>query len=274
MEKQLNSSGIFSQDLRHCRFFKRSRMICGNGTSKLKNSQTGSFLCQCSTTSSGQRKETMEFVFRIQKVKEYAKRVSQGHWTFLGPGDDKKWYGTLPCTPEGKWDSTATQNGGTLRRYRSSSIQEYERFESWNSEDEEWQRHHTLQCGCFKHWTLVPNLSIYGAVSNWCEQFGLSGEEKGQEKQKIICDQRFIDKCNITRSKTLGISSKAGIWKQFAGNIRDYESLSETIRFTRVCEDAVFTHRVSLVWATKPDLTRTTVLDRSFHYAENTRFRE
>ena len=28
----------------------------------------------------------------------------------------------------------------------------------------------------------VNQLSIYGAVSNWCEQFGVTGDEKGQEK--------------------------------------------------------------------------------------------
>ena len=30
----------------------------------------------------------------------------------------------------------------------------------------------------------VNQLSIYGAVSKWCEQFGRTEEEKGQEKQK------------------------------------------------------------------------------------------
>ena len=39
------------------------------------------------------------------KVKEYAKRFSQRHWTFLGPGDEKRCYGTFSYTPEGKWDS-------------------------------------------------------------------------------------------------------------------------------------------------------------------------
>ena len=29
----------------------------------------------------------------------------------------------------------------------------------------------------------VIHLSIYGAVSSWCEQFGLTEEEKGQGKQ-------------------------------------------------------------------------------------------
>ena len=56
-----------SQDSYHCRFFKRFRIIFKIGTLNLKNSQTGSSSCQCSTTSIGQEKETMEFVFRIQK---------------------------------------------------------------------------------------------------------------------------------------------------------------------------------------------------------------
>ena len=48
--------------------------------------------------------------FRIQKkVKTYAKKFLQGHWTFLGPGDDKKWYGKAKYFPEGKWDWVASQ---------------------------------------------------------------------------------------------------------------------------------------------------------------------
>ena len=54
MENQLNSSGIFSKDFRHCRFFRKSRMICESGSWNLRDSQTGSSSCQCSTTSIGQ----------------------------------------------------------------------------------------------------------------------------------------------------------------------------------------------------------------------------
>ena len=41
-----------------------------------------------------------EFEFRIENVNENAKRLSQGHWTFLGLGDEKK--GTIHYTFEGK----------------------------------------------------------------------------------------------------------------------------------------------------------------------------
>ena len=123
--------------------------------------------------------------FEFRKVKDYAKRFFQGHWTSLGPGEEKKWYGTLPNTPEGKWDSTATQ---MVERFKDTGHPAFKSisaffFESWNSEKEQWQRHHTLQCGCFEHRALVPKhsvnqLSIDGGVSNWCEQFGLTEKEK------------------------------------------------------------------------------------------------
>ena len=64
----IDSSGKFSQDLRRCRLFKKSGMICENETLNLKNSQTRSSSCQCSAISIGQAKETMEFVFRIQTM--------------------------------------------------------------------------------------------------------------------------------------------------------------------------------------------------------------
>ena len=44
-----------------------------------------------------------------EKVKTYPKKFPQGHWTFLCPGDEKKWYGKSKCPPEGKWNSVASQ---------------------------------------------------------------------------------------------------------------------------------------------------------------------
>ena len=38
------------------------------------------------------------------KVKNYAKRFLPRHWTFLGPGSEKRWYG---CSYDRHWDRTA-----------------------------------------------------------------------------------------------------------------------------------------------------------------------
>ena len=96
-----------------------------------------------------------------EKVKMYAKKLSQGHWTFLGPGDEKKkkWYGNCNYHPEGKWSSSVT-DGTTIQGNRSSSLDKCRCLESWNSDNVQRKRNHTLQCGCFKHRTLVPNHSF------------------------------------------------------------------------------------------------------------------
>ena len=92
------------------RFFKRFSIICNSGTLNLRNLQTRSSSCQCSATLVGQEKETTDFVFPIQnKSRNYAKRFSQGRWTFFCPGDEKKWYGKAKYPLEGKCDSVAPQ---------------------------------------------------------------------------------------------------------------------------------------------------------------------
>ena len=199
MENHLNSSGIFSQDFRPCRFLRKFKMFCKSGALNLKNSQTGSSSCQCSTTSIGQEKKTMEVVFRTQKVKEDAKRFSQGHWTFLGPGDEQKWYGTPSYT--------------ALQRYWSSSNQEYQSssrgiLKQKNNRD-------TIHFNAdapntellFRIVHSVNQLRIHGAVSNWCEQFGLTEEEKGQEKQKESVTKGVLTSVKLQEVKLIMVSS-------------------------------------------------------------------
>ena len=40
-------------------------------------------------------------------VADYWRRFAQGHWSFLGPGSEKEWYGTHTYKPHGKWDRVA-----------------------------------------------------------------------------------------------------------------------------------------------------------------------
>ena len=72
------------------------------------------------------------------------------------------------------------------------------------------------------------------------------GGRKGTRKTERIRDQRCINMCEITRSKTIGILSKQVSGTSLRENNQDFESLTETIRFTRVCELASF--RTSISW--------------------------
>ena len=40
-------------------------------------------------------------------VSLYAKRFGAGHWSFFGPGSQKKWYSISEDSPQGKWDDMA-----------------------------------------------------------------------------------------------------------------------------------------------------------------------
>ena len=63
-------------------------------------------LCQCSMTLNG--KQMMRIgSWNAEKVKNYARRFSQGHMTFLGPGSEEKWYGNSSHAQKKQWNCTA-----------------------------------------------------------------------------------------------------------------------------------------------------------------------
>ena len=265
MENQLNSSGIFSQDWRRWRFFRKSRMFCENGTLNLKNSQIGSSSCQCSAILIGQKKGNDGIcISNSEKVKTYAKKFSQGHWTFLSPRAEKKWYGTLPETPEGKCDSTATQ---MVERFKDSGHPVFKSMSALsrgilkkNSDRD--TIHFNGDASntdlLFRIIHFVEQLSMYGAVSNWCEQVGLTEDEKGQEKppgKKESVTKGVLTSVKSQEVNLLVSSRRLASGSSLRENIQDFESLSERIWFTRVCEDAIFVHRVSagMSYKTRPD---------------------
>ena len=189
-------------------------------------------------------------------VKSYGKKFSQGHWT----GDEKKRYGKAKYPPWRKVGFSSVSDGPAIQGNRSPSLHKCQCIELWNSENAERKRNHTLQSEpLFRIIHSVNQPSIYGGVSNWCEQFGLTEDEKGTRKnsrQRRIREESNTEESEFTRSELFGIFSKTGIWKQLAKkNIQDFESLSETVQFTTVCEDASFWYKVSagVSYKTKPD---------------------
>ena len=47
--------------------------------------------------------------YNSQTVAEHARRFHHGHWSFLRPGSDVKWYGTYTDKPDGSWDRMAEE---------------------------------------------------------------------------------------------------------------------------------------------------------------------
>ena len=241
MEKQSDSNGIFSKDLHHCSFFRKFRMICE------KDLQTRSLSCQCSTILA----RTLD-VLRSWRWKEVV------------------WNSSF-CTCR-KWDSTATQ---LVERFKDTGYPGVVEFLKKTMSETPYTSMRMLQAQLlFRIIHSVNQLSIHGAVANWYEQFGLTEEEKEQEwllGRKEPVTKGVFPSVNSQEVKLLVPSPRLAPGNRLRRNIQGFKSLSETIRFTRYCEDASFVG-LHLVWATKPDLTRTTVLGSWFHYAENMRF--
>ena len=158
----------------------------------------------------------------FEQVKNYAKRFSQGHWTFLGLGDEKKWYGTLPYTPERTWNSIASQMVQRLKEpshpvfmsanFLSRGIYKERKTIHFNADASNTEllfRGHSfcksaqyLRSSLDLVWTLRPDRGRKSTTkTSW----------KGR-----IRDQRCIEKREVTRTTPFRIFSKTSIWKQFA----------------------------------------------------------
>ena len=76
-------------------------------------------------------------ISNAERVKNYAINFSQGHWAFLGPGSDEKWYGSSSYAQKRRMGFYSNQNGATIQRNGSSCILKCQCLESWDLEAEE-----------------------------------------------------------------------------------------------------------------------------------------
>ena len=99
-----------------------------------------------------------------RKIKEYASNFNDGHWAFLEPGEESKWYQGHAAEYGGKQDLRASQMVDFLE-FRTSGILGCKPAGPWNS---------LYSCSCREH-----QLCIYGAVSKWC---GPNSREASQSR--------------------------------------------------------------------------------------------
>ena len=108
---------------------------------------------------------------------EYARRFTQGHLSFPGPGSEKKWCGTRAHKPDVEWDKTAegmmlnfAESGHPV--FRASSALERGALKSkgrgvksihFNGSDD------TIEL-ILRTVISVKQLSVYGAVAELCRE--------------------------------------------------------------------------------------------------------
>ena len=135
------------------------------------------FMTMFNDISWGSEDNKKECESSAQLVSLYAKRFGAGQWSFLGPGSEKKWYSTNEYSPQGEWDRmvekmmiTFAESGHPV--FRSTSP--LSRGVLKSKGDGKLSIHlcadgDTVET-VFRTIISVNQLSIYGAVSDLCEE--------------------------------------------------------------------------------------------------------
>ena len=74
--------------------------------------------------------------FTSRKINEYASNFNDGHWAFLGPGEESKWYQGYVAEYGGKWDLRASQMVEASENSGHPVFQEMSPLGAWDTEEE------------------------------------------------------------------------------------------------------------------------------------------
>ena len=162
------------------------------------------------------RENSDNCISNSEQGKNYVKRFSRGHWSFQGPGDEEKWYGTHTYKIEGKWDSIATEmldmskldtqysraSVLCVMEFRKETVIEHIKLVSHNSLSK-WAQ--SLRSSI----KLVWRDCSVDSVSNWVDH----GKSVAKENEQRLKKKNV----KAARSEFFGTNSKEqrwGIWKQ------------------------------------------------------------
>ena len=167
-------------------------------------------------------------------------RFSQGHWTFLGPRSEEKWYGISSHAQRGQWNCTADKmvqrfketghlvfksisalSRGILKEKKGkTSI--HSNGDSMNTQEHSFQTIHS-----------VNQLSVCGAVANLCYQFGWTEEEKG--RASTLVDNKILTKLRQEEVQLLVSPPTQTIGNRMREKVLSFDELAGQIQLTQ-CE--------------------------------------
>ena len=125
-------------------------------------------------------------ISNAEKIKNYAMRFLQGHKTFLGPGVGREMEMAIP-TIKRTMELDSQQNDTAMSKetghlvFKSTSASSREILKQMKGRRTIHFNGDSMNTELlFQTVHSVNQLSVYGAVTNWCYQFGLKEEEKGR----------------------------------------------------------------------------------------------
>ena len=185
----------------------------------------------------------------------FAKRFSPEKWSFLGPGSEKKWYSTHEYKPQGEWDkidelmmlkfgesghpvfrATSPLSRGTLKSKGGGKLSIHFCAD-----------HGTIET-VFRTTISVNQLSIYGTVSNLCEECKTCHVRTGRPVVAGQSDPLFVPTSSLMKTPTPSTDDPAqekDLLQRYQERVerlsqQDRVRLSQQDRVSTFCTDAGF----------------------------------
>ena len=184
---------------------------------------------------------------------KYACRCSRGRWSFLGPGSEKKWYGTHFDKQDGNCARTAEMM--MLQLHTESCHQMFVASSAFERGELKKSKAHLL----LRTIISASQLSVYGAIADLCKELS----EDSESSEKLEASDHL---------ETMEIPAGSHANEQQQGTLvqdyeRRFEQLSDDQKLSKLCSDAGL--RLSKEDNTSSHLMQKKEVDCNI-YAENT----
>ena len=181
-------------------------------------------------------------VINSKTNKECAEGFPHGHWSFLGPGSEKKRYETYHCEPDGTWNRTAQKmlqnfKDSSHPTFRCTSALERGQLKSKGGGRTSIHFSGSTQktLSCFSRVvTSVNQLSLYGAVADTIEELPVGRRAPGKLAASGQLEQEMLTQPPLAEVQAS---------EERQGNpLQDFEERFERLpadqKLSRLCSEA------------------------------------
>ena len=179
-------------------------------------------------------------------VSFHARRFSPGRWSFLGPGSEKKWWSAYIDRPQGERDRVAElmmikfrESGHPVFRATSPLLRRVLKSKGGGKLSIHFCADGDTIETVFRSIISVNQLSIYGAVSDLCEEYKACHVRTGRPVMVGQSDPLFVPTSSLMKTPTPSTNDFAQEDLMQKYNER-MERLSQQNRVIKICTDAGF----------------------------------
>ena len=184
-----------------------------------------------------------ECLKNAESVKVLAKRFGIGQWSFIGPGSEKKWYPS-ENSPQGAWDHVAeemlllfAESAHPIFRATTPLSRGALKSKGRGKLSIHFAADQDTIDTIYRIILSVNQLSVYGAVAAFCEEFEGHQDRTGEP---VILMGQLIVLGEVKAETPLQNENPMNdqiIWQQY---IQQVESLSPENRVSKFCKEAGF----------------------------------